>query len=71
MITHRESTPLVFFLSELDAEMRERLFLWFTTRQPDHMFRTLVNHERTKYGFCYEIIFANAIDAVEFKLTFI
>ncbi|MNK29850.1 hypothetical protein D3C87_482530 [compost metagenome] len=71
MFTHREDTPLVFYMSELDSTLMPDVFDWFLRRKPEHFVRTLVNRESDDYGHKYELIFANKIDAMEFKLTFL
>jgi hypothetical protein len=71
MFVHREDTPLVFFISELNDEMRDRIVEWFVRRQPVHCVRRLLNKERDDHGHDFELIFADKKDAVEFKLTFL
>lgn len=71
MFTHREDTPLIFYLSEYDPVLMAEVSEWFIRRKPEHLVRTLVNAERDEAGHKYELIFANKIDAMEFKLTFL
>lgn len=71
MFTHREETPLVFFINEINDELRDELLEWFVRRQPRHIVRKLNNRERDDYGSDFELIFENKTDAMEFKLTFL
>ena len=71
MFIHKEETPLVFLIKEIDSELLDQLIEWFVRRKPVHLIRSLVNSERVSTDCCYELIFDHSRDAVEFKLTFL
>ena len=71
MFTHRDDTPLVFYMSELSDELRREITEWFIRRQPKHMIRRLHNREADDYGNEYALVFDQKTDAMEFKLIFL
>ncbi len=71
MFTHSDETPLVFYINDIEVAVRSEIFEWFVRRKPEHFVRALLNHERDKIGYKYELIFTHKKDAMEFKLTFL
>jgi hypothetical protein len=72
MFHHNSAVPCAFFFTKGgDEEFMDRLRVWFLTRRPEHIIRCLVNHEAKTHNASHELVFANPIDAMEFKLTFL